>query len=346
MTHQSRALLLLVLMIAGLAAILLAPLGLFTRSNLHDISSAWFFAGDDAVHTTVIYVYRGDDELYPDNLNYFLRHGVREGDGNRYYVVLPQSIQEEKDRGTVAARKDDSFRWCTCTHGCPTNKNKGKDQDSPYSSDTQRRHQQWISSYFGGRWFRTWSKSINIDDDGCACKCPKDMTTMALPRNVILAYHEVLGSSRSSGSSTIKSNGYSGSSNVISNASSTYVMDMVSTLSELMSGESDGHQLPRSSQYYLLLDSTVRGPFLPLYLSNYDDTGTGTTPPTTSKDKEGVEGGTGTGGGSIASSSSLSCFHPYRWTDAFTAKITPTVKLVGSTIACSPSPHLVCHHQL
>ena len=29
--------------------------------------------------TTVVYIYSGNDELYPDNLNYFLRHGVKEG---------------------------------------------------------------------------------------------------------------------------------------------------------------------------------------------------------------------------------------------------------------------------
>lgn len=29
--------------------------------------------------TTVVYIYSGNDELYPGNLNYFLRHGVKEG---------------------------------------------------------------------------------------------------------------------------------------------------------------------------------------------------------------------------------------------------------------------------
>ena len=125
-------------------------------------------------------------------------------------------------------------------------------------------------------------------------------------------------------------------------------MDMVSTLGELLSRELGDHPLPRSaSQYYVILDSTVRGPFLPLYLSNYAGN---VLPPSendkTNKVEGGKEGEASVLSPSLSAPSSRSCFRPYRWTDAFTYKITDTVKLVGSTIACSPSPHVVSESSL
>ena len=243
--------------------------------------------------------------MYPDNLNFFLRHGVRDGDGNRYYVVFPQeaadrSLLQGKNVDSDTIIEDGSSRWCTCSLGCP----KGKDKVT--TSSQRRQLRQWNTYYRG--------TSKPYDDD-CPCKCPTNMTTMALPRNVIFVYHEIRSSSSSS------------------NSSSACVSGMVSTLGELMQGDGGGHHIPTSSStYYLLLDSTVRGPFLPLYLSDYAVT------PTTENEVGGR--------GSLFSSSPTSwwskrCVQPYRWTDAFTSRVTETVKLVGATIACSPSPHVV-----
>ena len=39
--------------------------------------------------TTVVYIYSGNDELYPDNLNYFLRHGVKQGS---VFVIVDRYI--------------------------------------------------------------------------------------------------------------------------------------------------------------------------------------------------------------------------------------------------------------
>lgn len=339
---------LFVLVVVGFV-IVFTLVSLFATNNHSDIRGAWFLGGctgsladdvDTAVHTTVVYLYRGDDELYPDNLNFFLRFGVREGDGNRYYVVFPQEATSsrpwlnQKDREADTAVEDGSFRWCTCSLGCP--KDKGMENNIPSSSETQK-SRQWVSYYRG--WSRSW-----VNDDGCACKCPKSMTTMSLPSNVIFVYHEVGSSSSSNGIG-------SSSSSSSNNSSSACAWDMISILGELMPGEgsSGGHHLPRSSKYYLLLDSTVRGPFLPLYLSNYAAAAatptTASATPTTEKNERGKEG-KGGGGSSSSSSSSSSlpssrCHRPYRWTDAFTSRVTETVKLVGSAIACSPSPHVV-----
>ena len=57
---------------------------------------------------TVVYVYSGNDEQYPANLAYFLRNGVRENDGNKYYLVLQQHDWKE----TVSSS-------CICSRGCP-----------------------------------------------------------------------------------------------------------------------------------------------------------------------------------------------------------------------------------
>ena len=323
MIQRIRASLLLLPMIVGLVVVL-TIVGFFANSNLGDIRSVWFMGGctsslddDNAVHTTVVYLYHGDDELYPDNLIFFLRHGVREDDGNRYYVILPQSTDDrDKYRQMKSVYEDDSFEWCTCTLGCPKNKNKSKDQDKNMPSPTDiQQSQQWISNYFGG----SWSRSRSVDNDGCDCKCPKSMTTIELPRNVILVYHDERRSS-------------SGSSSGSSSSSSI-------TLDALLTAEGiDGDHLLRSSQYYILLDSTVRGPFLPLYLNNY----AGSTPTTAATDKKGEHGEERLGlSPSATPSSPRRCLRPYRWTDAFTSKITDTVKLVGSTLACSPSPHVV-----
>ena len=57
---------------------------------------------------TVVYIYSGNDEQYPANLAYFLRKGVREDDGNKYYLVLQQHDWKE----TVSVP-------CICSLGCP-----------------------------------------------------------------------------------------------------------------------------------------------------------------------------------------------------------------------------------
>ena len=49
---------------------------LFVDSYRREIRYLWTAYDFD---TTVVYIYSGNDGLYPDNLNYFLRHGVKQG---------------------------------------------------------------------------------------------------------------------------------------------------------------------------------------------------------------------------------------------------------------------------
>lgn len=61
-----------------------------------------------SVNTTlIVYVYSGNDPLYPDNLAFFLKHGVVHSHLVSYYIILQQGGWEGHDYN------------CNCTVGCP-----------------------------------------------------------------------------------------------------------------------------------------------------------------------------------------------------------------------------------
>ena len=55
---------------------------------------AWAFRGG-SVDTLVVYIFSATDLEYINNLNFFLKFGIREGDGAEYVIILQQDESGE-----------------------------------------------------------------------------------------------------------------------------------------------------------------------------------------------------------------------------------------------------------